>query len=90
MSNQYLLGNLVRLSATFKDFAGNYADPTSVSLSVKKLGGSTETPTVVKDAVGFYHFDYEPLTAGTYYYRFNGTGDIIAAVEGEFTITAPK
>lgn len=87
MSNTYLIGNAVRLSAVFRDFAGNPADPTTVTLSVKRIGGTLETPTAVKDATGYYHYDYTPLTAGTYNYRFAGTGDVVSATEGSFTVT---
>lgn len=87
MSNTYLIGNAVRLSAIFRDFSGNPADPTTVTLSVKKLGGSVETPTPVNDAIGYYHYDYEPATAGTYSYRFAGEGDVVSATEGSFTVT---
>ena len=79
----------MRLSATFKNFAGNFADPTSVTLTIKKVGESAETLTPVAGAVGHYSYDYTPLTAGTYNYRFNGTGAIVAAVQGQFTVTDP-
>lgn len=88
MSNNYLIGNAVRLSAIFRNFSGNPTNPTSVTLSIKKLGGSVETPTAVNDATGYYHYDYTPLTTGTYSYRFAGTGAVVSATEGEFTVTA--
>jgi hypothetical protein len=87
MSNTYLIGNAVRLSAVFRDFGGNPANPTTVTLSVKRVGGTLETPTAVNSAVGHYYYDYEPATAGTYNYRFAGEGAVVSATEGSFTVT---
>jgi hypothetical protein len=89
MSN-YLLGNVIRLSVSFKDLAGVAADPTTVVLTVKRRTSTNETLTPTKDSVGNYHYDYTPAAAGAYFYRFNGTGALVAATQGQFTIDDPQ
>jgi hypothetical protein len=87
MVNDYLIGNMVRLSAVFKDAADVAADPTTVSLVIKLRDGASETVTPTKDSVGNYHHDYTPASEGAYFYRFAGTGAVTAATEGSFTVS---
>ena len=86
MSNSYLIGNQVRLSVTFNDYNGTLADPTTIVLKVKNPDGTIETLTTIKDAVGKYHYDYEPLKVGDYCYRFEATGAVVAASQEKFTV----
>lgn len=62
MASTYDRGDTVRLSATFRDDAGAFSDPTTVVLKVKKPDGTTSTFTyalaqITKDSVGNYHKD---------------------------------
>lgn len=86
MSDIYI-GNVVRLSAVFTNAAEAATNPTAVVLKIQKPDGTSEndiTPT--NDSTGNYHYDYTPATAGKYYYKFIGTG-IIVAVEESFFYT---
>lgn len=92
MSNSYASGQLVTLSCTFT-VSGTPTDPTKVVASVRFGTASASAmtyPTAVgdtglwRDNTGVYHFDFTPISAGTYYYRFQGFTACIAAEEGAF------
>lgn len=81
------IGDRVRMRAEFRDVDGFVADPTTVTLAVLRPG-DTESIDVgtAQDATGVYHGDHEPDTAGTWTYRFAGTGALVAAEEGTFAV----
>ena len=84
---EYFIGNIVRLTAEFKNEAGAAADPTTVILQIKKPDGVNESNiTPSNPSVGTYRYDYTPLTAGKYIYKFAGTGAVTAADEDFFFI----
>ena len=84
--NQYLLGNMIRLSVSFLNSDGESVDPTTIILEIKGPDGSIETPTPSKESVGNYFYDYEPLYAGMYYYNFQAFGDVVAMSQGQFKV----
>jgi len=73
--------------------AGSPADPTAVSLIWRKRGGPPTTwvygvdAEVVKDGTGVYHADIPVPSAGTFYFRWVGTGAVAAAEENSFVST---
>lgn len=87
----YPVGDVVRVSATFT-LNSSATDPTTITLRVKSL--STSGPglnvyvygssSIVRDSAGSYHYDVVTSASGTYYYRWEGTGTVIAAAEGTF------
>lgn len=85
----YLVGDTVRVSATFK-LDGVESDPGSVLLFVKKPSGSflSPAPTVVKDAVGRYHADFLATEAKSWQFKFRGTSPLIASAFGSFLVAA--
>jgi hypothetical protein len=89
----YDIGDRIRLGATFQDLNGTLADPTTVSLMVKKPNMPAVTynyalsPAIVtKDSVGRYHVDLDLHLSGTWKYKWIGTGTIIAAEEGRIFV----
>ena len=89
-------GDVVRVSTTpgFKNAAGALTDPTVVNLKWRVAGGSTTTWTrpaagpdtqIVKDSTGVYHADIAVVAAGLHYFRWEGTGAVVAAEEGTFS-----
>ncbi len=93
MSNTYVKGTDVTVSAVFKNAAGVAADPTAVFFSVKDPEG-TETDytygvgiAIVKDSTGNYHINVDANMPGTWHYRFYSTGTVKAADEGAFTVS---
>jgi hypothetical protein len=98
MSNRYASGQLVTLSCVFT-VSGAVADPTVVSASIRFGTASTLSygfPTaagntaLIKDSKGIYHFDFTPISAGTYYYRFQGFQSCQAAEEGNFDCVSAR
>lgn len=100
MTNLYNAGSAVRLTASFVDLTNNPADPGTITLKTKDpVGGITSyvfgSSAMVKDSVGNYHMDIQipDVTlnvAGTWYYRWEGSGTITATFEGEFIVSPSK
>lgn len=87
----YDIGDVARLSSAFTNAAGAAADPTTVTVKVRPPSGEIITRTyaaseVVKDSTGNYHFDYTILEEGVHYYKYYGTGSVIAAEESSFEV----
>lgn len=66
-------------------------DPTTVTLKVKGPSGATDSYVyssgdVTKDYVGVYSKALTLSSAGTYYYRWEGTGAAQTAGEGQFSV----
>lgn len=85
--NSYSVGDRARCSVQFTDMGGLAADPTTVVAKYKAPAGTVTTKTygddeeVVKAGTGFYYIDVDLSAAGEWYYRFNGTGAVVAAGE---------
>ncbi len=79
----------VRLSSIFS-VDGADTDPTTVQLKVRDPAGAVTTydypATVTKDSTGHFHHDVVPVTIGRWYYRWIGTGAVIASVERTFRV----
>jgi hypothetical protein len=85
----YDVGDLVRLSVIFTDIAGVPADPTTVSLRVRRAGSTTTYASATNPATGEYYQDVSIDTAGVWIYRWIGSGAIVAAEEGQFFVRTP-
>lgn len=90
MSNEYALGQAVRLTGAFLNASGVAANPTAVSV---KYGVALVNPppdptaitlvfgvdaAVIQDSTGNYHADVLPAVAGNYVYQWIGTGTVQA------------
>ena len=83
----YQLGTQLKLTATFKDENGQLVDPTDVTCEVKRLkDGEVDTPAAARQSLGVYRATYLPTTTGQYQYKFTGTGAVIAAGGGRFSV----
>ncbi len=88
----YISGNKPRLSIAFKNVAGTLTDPTGVRFVIRAPGGGETIyiygthAALVKDSTGNYHVDFEVIAPGTWTYRFEGSGDLIAADERKFFV----
>jgi hypothetical protein len=88
-----VVGDVVRLTATFTNAAGTLADPTVVTLEWR-VGTTTTTwvygtdDEVVKDSTGVYHADLPIEVASRHYYLWTGTGAVQAAEENSFRVDA--
>jgi hypothetical protein len=92
MPNVYDTGDVARVSCTFTNPAGAFADPTTVRAKYKAPGQATVTKTylvdseVIRDSAGKFHMDMALTLAGTWRYRWEGEGTIVAAGEGAFMV----
>lgn len=88
----YDVGQQVRLRGTFRNEAGELADPTAVTAKVQDAEATEVSyADAVHDSLGRFHKDItitKPSTGGggTWYYRFEGTGAVIAAAEKAFGV----
>lgn len=91
MINEYDNGNLVRCKVDFIEEA-TFVDPTEVVFKFKDPDGVEvvrsypDDVTLVKDAAGKYRSDIIANISGTWKYRFEGSGNVVASEEGEFYV----
>lgn len=88
----YVVNQQIRLTGTFTNAAGVLTDPTVVTVKVQDAEGTEITyADAIKDSTGVWHKDItitKPASGGggTWYYRFEGTGALIAAGESSFAV----
>jgi hypothetical protein len=100
IANDYDVGDLVRCSAEFKDAQGEYVDPDVVIFKVRILGQPITTHTydsenqdigdIIREDEGRYYIDVPASSSGTWYYRFESTGEGQAAEEQPFVVVESK
>jgi hypothetical protein len=90
--NVYDVGDRVRLSCQFRALNGAPADPSTVTVK-HRAGAGPVTPLVygtdgevVRTGPGAYYVDIDVDAPGDWFYRFEGTGDVVAAAEGRFDV----
>jgi hypothetical protein len=91
-STNYVAGAVVRITGAFTA-SGTPTDPTTITLSLKGgTGGLVQftyaASQIVRDSAGNYHYDYTIPASGQFFYRWEGTGAVIAAAEGSFVSTS--
>ena len=86
-------GQSVRLQGEFVDINGDPAAPTSVTLTLETPTGTESSLTPLQNpSTGIYYYDYtvgetaSVAPAGDWYYRFRGTGALVTANVGVFTV----
>jgi uncharacterized protein YfaS (alpha-2-macroglobulin family) len=87
----FYVGETVRGTRVFTNFAGVVADPATVSLTVKKPLGTTTTytyagGTITKTAIGTYHKDIDLDEDGRWQWRWATTGDPAEVAQGSFRV----
>jgi hypothetical protein len=85
MANQYKIGQGVKISGTFSK-AGILQDPDTITLRVRTPDGTISVYTyaqgqVSKTSTGIYYKDISFALAGFVDYRWEGTGNVPAAVD---------
>jgi len=87
--NAYPLNATVALSTQAATAGGVLTDPGALLLKVKQPGGTATTYTygvdagLIRDAVGKYHLNLKLTLPGRWFYRWEATGAVEAASEGE-------
>lgn len=89
--NTYDIGDRVRITGTFTNTAGVVADPTTITISVRRRNGPITTytypGTITKDSTGVFYADHDVTDEGVYDYRIVGTGAVVTAGEGSFGVS---
>lgn len=93
--NTYQIGDIVRLTGTFRDVNDVLVDPSGVRFMYIKPNTPTAITTktyltdieVVKDSVGIYHLDITITESRRWFYRTEGFGaNNAGAAENEFEV----
>lgn len=86
----YDQGDRVRIQAEFRDLSNQLANPTTVTVQVKRADGTISTPSASNPSTGVFTADVDIPTAatsaGVWSYRFAGTGALVAAGEAVFFV----
>lgn len=73
----------IRVFVNFKDADNEPGNPTNVVFKVRTPAESVTTySTVVNQTTGRYYADVDLVNVGRWEYRWEGTGNIVAASEG--------
>lgn len=91
--DQFEVGNDINIPVQFTDATLNPIDPTTVTLRVYNPdatvdvfsypGGSTP---IVKNGTGNYSYKKDATISGNVFFRWEGSGNLDSAVEGQFTV----
>lgn len=87
--------DLSRLRFVVHDFANNLADPTEVTLRLKRPNGTLEVRTfsaaeITREGVGTYYVILDGEEAGEWGYRWEASGDIELAEPGSIYVKADE
>jgi hypothetical protein len=88
----YFKDQILRITAEFRDNAGDLADPTTVEFSYRVDHGTVteykygEDVEVVRDSLGVFYIDITLSVSGTWAYHFIGGGAIENAIEDTFRV----
>ena len=88
----YYIGDLIRISAVFTNESDVEADPSTVTVKYKDPSSVESSKVygvdgeVIKDSTGNYHIDIDMDEGGFWYYRWEGTGAVVAAEEASLEV----
>lgn len=92
MTNVYDKGDKVRIGASFT-LDDTMTDPSNPYIQVKDPSGNIESASTAcagdgwtKNADGDFHFDVTLDESGMWHYRWSGSGDVVAATTGHFSV----
>ena len=89
----YQIGTRVRVNASFRDDSDVLTDPTTVVAKYREPDGTevtVDSGDILHPSTGIYSFDIDPDAAGTWDYRFEGTGALKAASESGFVVAVSR
>lgn len=92
LTNRYDIGDLVRISGSFVDDAGDAANPVNVTIQYKNPSGEvTELvygtdPEVQRPSTGEFYVDITVDEPGYWFYRIASSGIVQDAAEGQFFV----
>lgn len=80
------IGDTKVLTGTFRNASGALANPTTVTLRVRKPDGTTSTVSNSNSSTGIYTASVPLDQSGVWRYKWWGTGAVAEAGEGWFTV----
>lgn len=90
--NSYDVGDQVRLTVTISDADGRTVDPTVLACLYRDPAGVVteltygEDEALTRDDQGSYYVDLVANRPGVWVYRWECSGTVTAATEGQFTV----
>ena len=95
MSNVFAVGQRVRVSVLFENSSSVATDPTAIVLKYMNPRGDVTTKTyalgeVTKDSTGNYSYVFTPAIHGTWTYKWQGTGDVVATSPDSTIVVKPS
>lgn len=93
--SQYDIGDVVRLTGTFRSTAGVLTDPTKVTIKYEDPSANVVTITstagsVFHPSTGVFYTDVVIDEAGVWEYRIYSTGLITSSTEDWFRVRTPR
>lgn len=90
-ANEYFVGQVVKLEATFTTTAGAFIDPTLVTFTIlppnsTSIEVTSATTDVAHPSTGVYTYNQEATLPGVWNYRSHSTGVGQSAGEGWFVV----
>ena len=83
----YAVGTAIQILGTFTNPAKAAVDPTAVRLRVKDpTGTEVDYISPIQISTGVYSQQIIPTMTGTWVYRWEGTGAVIASSENKFEV----
>jgi hypothetical protein len=90
---EYDIGTAVTLTATFRNDDGALADPTAVTITVKKPSGTTDVYTggaLTHPSTGVYEVVVTPTESGNWRWKAVGTGAVTVAEQDVFQVARDR
>lgn len=91
--DSFEVGNDVSIPVQFNDSGLSPIDPTTVTLRVFNPDSTTDVFTypgmgtpITKNGTGNYSYTKNATESGNVFFRWEGSGNLVSAVEGQFTI----
>ena len=82
----YIPGNIIRLTAVFRDATGALVDPSAVEFRVVAPGTAVSVVAGTKASTGEWYADVTASTPGKWAFRATASGAVVAAAEGTFQV----
>ena len=85
MSNVYDIGDGIRLTGSFS-VDDTPTNPTTIVVTLTDPSGNSGTSAPSNSGTGEYYEDIVVDEPGSWHYRYVGTGAVVAASEGHFSV----
>lgn len=88
--NKYEAGQTIRITTEVRDNANNLVDPTGILFSLRPtnpVDGAVTNYSVTRESLGRFYVEFTTwIPSGRWAYRFDCTGVVGVAAEGEYVV----